>query len=209
MPKFMRPTASNILRDTEIYRIKDNRTRLTKIDDVLAKHADNLRNEREQFIVNKHLNPSKKETLHKHNSMEGKKQSDMNRKQSRLENRDEKHEDENSMGNEVTNPTHVANKKEDTFFSKFKEENKNFNDYSFEFIMKEIIQKNFLDGDHDMDLELKKFHDESNIILFFFVKFNACSDFKLNKIFQSYKDKQSTFIDVISKTLIELSSFLQ
>ena len=208
LPKFMRPTANNILRDTEIYRIKDNKTRNQKIDDVLLKHQENLRNEREQFVQNKQLsqyNPKLK--LNKKSSVENKLS---NRRASKIDKQgNAEHHDDNSHENQLTNPNPLPNKKEDTFFTKFKEENKNFNDYSFEFIMKEIIQKNFLDGDHDMDLELKKFHDEDNIILFFFVKFNACSDFKLNKIFQSYKDKQPTFIDVISKTLIELSSFLQ
>ncbi len=210
IPKYMNPTANNILRDNEILRIKDVKTRNARIDDILMKHQDNLRNEREQFIQSKIMGYPGYKAQQKKKFKQIEKATPTNQRMSKI---DKKHienlDNDNSQDMEQIMPGHAVNKKEDTFFSKFKEENKNFNDYSFEFIMKEIIQKNFLDGDHDMDLELKKFHDETNIIHFFFVKFNACSDLKLKNIFHSYKDKTSTFIDVISKTLIELSSFLQ
>ena len=207
----MRPTAANILRDNEILRIKDIKTRNARIDDVLAKHAENLRSEREQWIMSKGYdrhNPDRAKRQKKNNIYDEQKKDQKNRRESKIENKNmEISEEQNNQDNDLSNSNHIVNKKEDAFFSKFKEENKNINDYSFESIMTEIIKKNFLEGNHDMDLELKK-NEDMDIIYFFFMKFENCSIEKREKIFQIYKDKLLTFVDVISKTLIELSSFL-
>ena len=90
-----------------------------------------------------------------------------------------------------------------------KETYKNLNDYNFESHLSEIIQRNFIDGDYNIELEKKKYGEDVNIIDFFFDKFDLCVDEKLIKIFNNYEEKSSTIVDILSKTLIDLISFIK
>ena len=49
MPKYMKPTVNNILKDNEVDRIKDDVLRYKKITEILSKHKEYLTNERENF----------------------------------------------------------------------------------------------------------------------------------------------------------------
>lgn len=84
---------------------------------------------------------------------------------------------------------------------------KYINEYNVETDLLDIIRKSFIEGDHNIELELKKFNDDKNLIEFFFLKFHLCTEEKLSKIMQMYKD--SKLIDIISKTLIEIVPFLK
>ena len=75
--------------------------------------------------------------------------------------------------------------------------------------MVEIITKNFIEGDYNVELELKKYGDEINVIEFFFTNFNLCHDDKLFKIFSIYEERSHIIVDIISKTLIELIIFIK
>ena len=55
VPKFMRPTAILKIRDKEVQRIKDDPTRITKLQEILRKHREYLRNERYIFMNTKSL----------------------------------------------------------------------------------------------------------------------------------------------------------
>ncbi len=102
-------------------------------------------------------------------------------------------------------------KKEEKFnlMIAIKETSKTLNDYNFENYLVEIISKNFIEGDYNVELELKKYGDEISIIEFFFTNFNLCHDEKLFKIFSYYEEKSHIIVDIISKTLIELISFIK
>ena len=102
-------------------------------------------------------------------------------------------------------------KKEEKFnlMVAIKESAKMFNEYNFESYLIEIITKNFIEGDYNVELELKKYGEDVNIIEFFFSNFNLCHDEKLSKIFSYYEEKSHVIVDIISKSLIEITSFIK
>ena len=57
------------------------------------------------------------------------------------------------------------------------------------FASKEIIKKNFVEVDHNIELELKKYHDENDLINFFFEKINFKSYIKITTINVDLSDK--------------------
>jgi hypothetical protein len=207
LPKFMRPTAVNILRDHEIQRIPDNVTRIGKIEDTLKKHSEFLKQERQIFMKTKAFNALKSKKK-KHRYQE------TSRIESRGGGRSSKSELEDQGDTskmEVMNTTKNNEKKEEkvNLMSQLKEVGKTLNEYNVENEFKDIIKKNFIETDHNIELELKKFSDESEIIEFFFEKIHLCSDEKLAKIFTVFTDRQSKFIDIISIQLLEVVPFIK
>lgn len=90
----------------------------------------------------------------------------------------------------------------------FKEDLKNLNDYNVENAFLEILRQYYFEGDHNIELELKKFNS-NNHIDFFFVRFKLIPKEKLNKIVQVFAEKDVKFIDIIQKTIVEIVPFLK
>lgn len=98
-------------------------------------------------------------------------------------------------------------------------------DYNVEENFNTIIKKYFVDTDHNIELEFKKYSEEQkekskDYLGFFFDKFSLCSEDKLKRIFDVLRQKEqdgkkeesaavTKFITIISKTLIEIESFLR
>ena len=201
--KYMRPTAIYIIRDHEIQRITDNVSRINAISETLKKHKEYLNTERIQFM---NLKPFKQQQkLLKNRKMEN----------SRVESKyGNKNNDQSSDLVDNSNMDSIAgkgDKKEEklNMMNMLNDVGKTLNEYNIENEFKDIIKKNFIETDHNIELELKKYNDENDLINFFFERINLCNDDKLAKVFQVYHEKQNRFIDIISKTLIEIVSYLK
>lgn len=204
LPKFMRPTATVLLRDNEIQRIPDNLTRNNKIDEVLHKHREYLSDERVLFVSTK-FQYLKEKKLKERKQELNKSRNELGSRTAGNESRD------NDNSNMDAIPSTRNSKKEEKFnlMMLMKEVSKTLNDYNVENEFKSIIKKNFIDTDHNIELELKKYHDESEVVEFFFDKISWCSEDNLNKIFTIFLERQKEFVNIISKTLLEIVSFIK
>lgn len=197
----------NMLRDSEVQRIPDNVTRIEKLEEILRKHKEYLKNERYLFIKTKSF--SFKNALKK--KLEAKQESEKFRvKTHGLET--EEQMDHSKFEN--VQSTKNDNKKEEKMniighLKDVKDMMKTMDDYSVENQMKDIIKKHFIETDHNVELELKKYSDESDIIEFFIEKIHMCPEEKLLRIFQAYEERQSKIIEIITKTLLELVPFVK
>lgn len=221
IPKFMRPNAIYLIRDNEIQRIKDNVTRNNIIMDTLKKHKDYLQSERLQFIKIKPLYIAEKKRKLKNRKIENSRTESRNGKSNNMQNQIGNGSSNNndaldkSEGNMINtnfdSGTGKGEKKEEklNMMNLINDVGKTLNEYNIENEFKDIIKKNFVEVDHNIELELKKYHDENDLINFFFEKINLCNDEKLGKVFQVYYEKTNRFIDIISKTLIEIVNILK
>lgn len=112
-------------------------------------------------------------------------------------------------------------------------------DYNVEVNFGKIIKKYFIESEHNIELEFKKYSDDrekdknNDYIGFFFNRFSLCSEDKLKTIFKVFQEKEIfndnlssdnktnesitkeessevlKFIEIISKTLLELQPFLK
>jgi hypothetical protein len=207
--KYMRPTAIYVLRDNEIQRIKDDVTRNKEIAESLKKHQEFLFNERQYFIKIKPLIAAEKKRYKLRKAEMGRKESRLNASQSK--NNETQENDNNPNNLTENNAVGKGDKKEEklNMMNMLNDCGKTLNEYNVENEFKEIIRKNFVEVDHNIELELKKYHDENDLINFFFEKINLCNDEQLSKIFQVYYEKNMRFIDIISKTLIEIVNYLK
>jgi len=208
--KYMRPTAIYVIRDHEIQRIKDNVTRINTINETLKKHRDYLNNERANFIKLKPLLLAQKKRKLKNRKAEKSRMESRNGNQSQKHNESQEKFDSNSNNNSLDNATGKGDKKEEklNMMQMINDVGKVLNDMNIEREFKEIIKKYFIDVDHNVELELKKYHDETDLINFFFDKINLCNEDKLAKIFQVYYESSKKFIETISKILVELENYL-
>ena len=247
MPKYMRPTANNILKDNEIERIPDNKTRIDKIKHAMRKHRTFLKKEREDFKNNKSFYmASTKGRNYRNTSMILNKYDSKYIKEERRDIVNNQTESNESKGDfkkeEKTNLMQLLGKDLESSTIKLSNlNNPNPNivfpglkvslapDYNVEVNFNKILKKYFIDTDHNIELEFNKYNvddkeskdKQKNYIGFFFNKFSLCSHDKLKRILDVFKEKEildsqreeSTevlkFIEIISKTLLELDSFLK
>lgn len=197
----MRPIATTIIRDTEIQRIKDNITRVSLIESLLNKHKEFLRRERYLFIKTKNFSFLK----------ERKKKSEINKNESKNNRKSIIQNDIIESISEKSLTTKNDQKKEEkvNVLHHFKDLGSALNEYNVENEFTDIIRKYYIETDHDIELEMKKHEDELNEIEFFLEKVSSCPEDKLIKIFNTFEERQNKFVDIISKTLIEMISFLK
>jgi hypothetical protein len=211
--KFMRPTAIYVIRDHEIQRIKDNLVRTNAINETLKKHRDYLNTERLQFIKLKPLLQAQQRRKLRNRKAEKSRLESRNGNTSQKNNESQEKFDANSNNNNTSldGLPGKNDKKEEklNMMNMLSDVGKTLNEYNIENEFKDIIKKNFVDVDHNIELELKKYHDENDLINFFFEKINLCNEEKLAKVFHVYYERHNRFIDIISKTLIEIVNFLK
>ena len=87
------------------------------------------------------------------------------------------------------------------------EENREQENVENEF--KLIIRKNFVETDKNIEMDLKNYSADKDLLEYFFEKINLCSPENFEKIFSSYEDKEKDFVGIISRTLIELDPFIK
>ena len=87
------------------------------------------------------------------------------------------------------------------------EENREQENVENEF--KLIIRKNFVETDKNIEMDLKNYSSDKDLLEYFFEKITLCSNENFEKIFSSYEDKEKDFIGIISRTLIELDPFIK
>ena len=61
-----------------------------------------------------------------------------------------------------------------------------------------IIRKNFIETDKNIEMDLKNYSSDKDLLEYFFEKINLCSSENFEKIFSSYEDKEKDFIEIIS-----------
>ena len=123
---------------------------------------------------------------------------------------------ENNEVNDVRNETNSKissdNLKEERInligiLNELNEENREQENVENEF--KLIIRKNFVETDKNIEMDLKNYSSDKDLLEYFFEKINLCSPENFEKIFSSYEDKEKDFIGIISRTLIELDPFIK
>ncbi len=212
--KFMRPTAIYIIRDHEIQRIKDNLIRTNTINETLKKHREYLNSERAQFLRLKPLLQAQQRRKLRNRKAEKSRIESRNENGSQKHNESQEKFDANSNNNNTSSDGLQGKndgKKEEklNMMNMLSDVGKTLNEYNIENEFKDIIKKNFVDVDHNIELELKKYNDENDLINFFFEKIHLCNEEKLAKVFHVYYERHNRFIDIISKTLIEIVNFLK
>ena len=217
LPKYMRPTANLLVRDKEIQRIKDDLVRKTALENKLENHKSYLSKEREDFIQLKNF-LKEKERLQKLRD-KNKTRGNANNFESSKANNADGAEGKQDNNNELNEVKETENSVSDS--QQLKEEKVNImgilNDLPP--VMKEnenvdsefkmIIKKNFVDSDKNIELDLKNYTEEKDLLDFFFEKIDLCTEEHLTKIFSAYEDKEKDLTGIISRTLIELIPFLK
>ena len=211
MPNYMRPTTNLLIRDNETQRIKDDLVRKFKIENIIQNHNKYLAEERENQKNMEQYNKTRKIKLKKieQSSIGG----------SKINSTAEKNNQNNIENNEVNdirNETHSKassdNLKEERInligiLNELNEENREQENVENEF--KLIIRKNFVETDKNIEMDLKNYSSDKDLLEYFFEKINLCSSENFEKIFSSYEDKEKDFIGIISRTLIELDPFIK
>jgi hypothetical protein len=205
MPQFMRPIANTVLRNGQVQDIKDDYVRIEKLEELLRKHKENIKNERIMFMKMKSFQYEKK-LKDLQNKIDKKKE------ERNLKNFSEHQSQINEDEDNDTTRSKGDSKKDDkiNLITHFQEVNKSLNDYNYvvnEF--RDIVKKYFIDADHKIELELKKYKEEVDLIEFFFNNIHLIDQEKLNKMFIVFEDRTSKYIDIISKTLLELMPFIK
>ena len=217
LPKYMRPTANLLVRDKEIQRLKDDLVRKTALENKLENHKSYLSKEREDFIQLKNF-LKEKERLQKLRD-KNKARGNINNFDNSKANADGAAEGKQDNNNELNEVKETENSVSDS--QQLKEEKVNImgilNDLPS--VMKEnenvdsefkmIIKKNFVDSDKNIELDLKNYTEEKDLLDFFFEKIDLCTEEHLTKIFSAYEDKEKDLTGIISRTLIELIPFLK
>jgi hypothetical protein len=196
----MRPIATTILRNNEIQRIPDNLTRFAVISEILKKHKEFLTAERRLFINTKN---------HKYTRAKRKKTEAKFDQKTKTRERESNKIENNALDNLQSSKGDLKKEEKINLLNEFSKLDKNLNDYNVENQLVEIIRINFIDSDHNIELELKKVGGEDDIIQFFFDKVNMCQVEHFERIIAFYEERQSKLIDIISKTLYELVLFLK
>ena len=211
MPNYMRPTTNLLIRDNETQRIKDDLVRKFKIENIIQNHNKFLAEERENQKNMEQYNKSRKIKLKKieQSSIGGSGMGSTNEKNmNNLQ--------ENDINNDIKNETNTKissdNLKEERInligiLNELNEENREQENVENEF--KLIIRKNFVETDKNIEMDLKNYSADKDLLEYFFEKINLCPPQNFEKIFASYEDKEKDFVGIISRTLIELDPFIK
>ena len=210
LPNYMRPTTNLLIRDNELQRIKDDLVRKFKIENTIQNHNKFLSEERENQKNMEQFNRSRKIPKKIEQSSIGggsKIGSSTEKNQNNLQ------ENEiNDVKNESNSQVSNDNLKEERInligiLNELNEENREQENVENEF--KLIIRKNFVETDKNIEMDLKNYSSDKDLLEYFFEKITLCSNENFEKIFSSYEDKEKDFIGIISRTLIELDPFIK
>ena len=211
LPNYMRPTTNLLIRDNETQRIKDDLVRKFKVENIIQNHNKYLAAERENQKNMEQFNRSRKIKLKKieASSIGGSKVngSTAEKNQNNLQD-NEINEIRNESNSKISND----NMKEERInligiLNELNEENREQENVENEF--KLIIRKNFVETDKNIEMDLKNYSTDKDLLEYFFEKIGLCSSENFEKIFSSYEDKEKEFIGIISRTLIELDPFIK
>ena len=201
----MRPIANSVLRNGQIQDIKDDYIRTEKLKEILLKHKENIKNERIIFLQMKSFQYEKKLKARQNKINKLKEERHLrNISENQSQRNEEAHIDVTRSKGDLKKDEKI------NLIFHLREVNTNLNDYNYivaEF--KDIIKKYFVDADHKIELELKKYKEEVDLIEFFFDNIGYSVDEKLIRMFGVFEDRQSKFIDIISKTLLEIVPFIK
>ena len=210
MPNYMRPTTNLLIRDNETQRIKDDLVRKFKIENIIQNHNKFLAEERENQKNMEQYNRTRKIKLKKieQSSIGGSKMgSTADKNQNNLQDNEI-----NDIRNESNSKISNDNLKDERInligiLNELNEENREQENVENEF--KLIIRKNFVETDKNIEMDLKNYSSDKDLLEYFFEKINLCSQENFEKIFSSYEDKEKDFVGIISRTLIELDPFIK
>jgi len=210
LPNYMRPTTNLLIRDNETQRIKDDLVRKFKVENIIQNHNKYLAEERENQKNIEQFNRSRKIKLKKIDASSiGSKVigSNVDKNQNNLQD-NEINEIRNESNSKISND----NMKEERInligiLNELNEENREQENVENEF--KLIIRKNFVETDKNIEMDLKNYSSDKDLLEYFFEKIGLCSSENFEKIFSSYEDKEKEFIGIISRTLIELDPFIK
>ena len=206
----MKPTTNLLIRDNETQRIKDDVIRHYKVENIIQNHNKFLAAERENQKNIEQFNRSRKIKLKKIDASSiGSKVigSNIDKNKNNLEN-NEINEIKNESNSKISND----NMKEERInligiLNELNEESREQENVENEF--KLIIRKNFVETDKNIEMDLKNYSTDKDLLEYFFEKIGLCSSENFEKIFSSYEDKEKEFIGIISRTLIELDPFIK
>jgi len=210
LPSYMKPTTNLLIRDNETQRIKDDVIRHYKVENIIQNHNKFLAAERENQKNIEQFNRSRKIKLKKIDASSiGSKVigSNIDKNKNNLEN-NEINEIKNESNSKISND----NMKEERInligiLNELNEESREQENVENEF--KLIIRKNFVETDKNIEMDLKNYSTDKDLLEYFFEKIGLCSSENFEKIFSSYEDKEKEFIGIISRTLIELDPFIK
>ena len=210
LPSYMKPTTNLLIRDNETQRIKDDVIRHYKVENIIQNHNKFLAAERENQKNIEQFNRSRKIKLKKIDASSiGSKVigSNIDKNKNNLEN-NEINEIKNERNSKISND----NMKEERInligiLNELNEESREQENVENEF--KLIIRKNFVETDKNIEMDLKNYSTDKDLLEYFFEKIGLCSSENFEKIFSSYEDKEKEFIGIISRTLIELDPFIK
>ena len=210
LPNYMRPTTNLLIRDNEIQRIKDDLVRKFKIENTIQNHNKFLSEERENQKNMEQFNRSRKipKKIEQSSIGGGSKIGSTTEKNQNNLQENEINDVKNESNSQVSND----NLKEERInligiLNELNEENREQENVENEF--KLIIRKNFVETDKNIEMDLKNYSSDKDLLEYFFEKITLCSNENFEKIFSSYEDKEKDFIGIISRTLIELDPFIK
>ena len=210
LPNYMRPTTNLLIRDNELQRIKDDLVRKFKIENAIQNHNKFLSEERENQKNMEQFNRSRKipKKIEQSSIGGGSKIGSTTEKNQNNLQENEINDVKNESNSQVSND----NLKEERInligiLNELNEENREQENVENEF--KLIIRKNFVETDKNIEMDLKNYSSDKDLLEYFFEKITLCSNENFEKIFSSYEDKEKDFIGIISRTLIELDPFIK
>ena len=210
LPNYMRPTTNLLIRDNELQRIKDDLVRKFKIENTIQNHNKFLSEERENQKNMEQFNRSRKipKKIEQSSIGGGSKIGSTTEKNQNNLQENEINDVKNESNSQVSND----NLKEERIYligilNELNEENREQENVENEF--KLIIRKNFVETDKNIEMDLKNYSSDKDLLEYFFEKITLCSNENFEKIFSSYEDKEKDFIGIISRTLIELDPFIK
>ena len=210
LPNYMRPTTNLLIRDNELQRIKDDLVRKFKIENTIQNHNKFLSEERENQKNMEQFNRSRKipKKIEQSSIGGGSKIGSTTEKNQNNLQENEINDVKNESNSQVSND----NLKEERInligiLNELNEENREQENVENEF--KLIIRKNFVETDKNIEMDLKNYSSDKDLLEYFFEKITLCSNENFEKIFSSYEDKEKDIIGIISRTLIELDPFIK
>ncbi|MCQ2816795.1 MAG: calponin homology domain-containing protein [archaeon] len=213
LPKYMRPTASRLVQNSEVQRIKDDLIRKYKVSQIIEEQKNYIAKERELFMQQEAYE-KEQEKLRKIRN----KAMQMSKNASKNANAYQSGAQAESQINNLGIP---ENEKEDDNLNAndMKEEKINLlgqllelnslnkEGESVEREFQQLIQQYFLDEDRNFRVQLNMSADK-NIINFFFAQNEAWKNEMIDRLLLGYQEKSKDIAGIISRDLVELIPFI-
>jgi hypothetical protein len=197
----MRPTANLMIKDNSVHLIKDDLIRREKVKEIIQHHRDFLSKERDIFVKSKSTQQKRRTISQPKMPMKLGRRAESFLKTDRNNNINE---------STVTEEKKPDAKKEDrlNFNLYLKDTSKHLNDYNVRKIFKDLISRNLIEVDHNIEIEFRKNPNLSEL-KFFMNSISTTPEDRLANLFQNYNEKANDFVENISKILIEIIPFLE